>query len=47
MTQDDRARDWMWSEACEMLVRAERLHREFFKLVGSPGATSTTRYRTE
>ena len=32
----DRARDWMWSEACEMLVRAERLHREFFKPVGSP-----------
>lgn len=25
----DRARSWMWSEACEMLARAERLHREF------------------
>ncbi|MDA1184207.1 MAG: Hsp20/alpha crystallin family protein [Acidobacteria bacterium] len=37
MTYDDRARDWMWSEACEMLVRAERLHREFFKPVGAPG----------
>ena len=23
-------RDWMWSEACEMLARAERLHRELF-----------------
>ncbi len=23
--------DWMWSEACEMLVRAERMHREFFR----------------
>jgi HSP20 family molecular chaperone IbpA len=22
---------WMWSEACEMLARAERLHREFFR----------------
>jgi HSP20 family protein len=22
---------WMWSEACEMLTRAERLHREFFR----------------
>ena len=22
---------WMWSEACEMLVRAERLHRELFR----------------
>jgi HSP20 family protein len=31
----DVARDWMWSEACEMLVRAERLHRELFR----PGAT--------
>jgi len=26
---------WMWSEACEMLARAERLHREFFRLTGS------------
>jgi HSP20 family protein len=24
-------RDWMWSEACEMLARADRLHREFFR----------------
>lgn len=24
-------RDWMWSEACEMLARAERLHRAFFR----------------
>jgi HSP20 family molecular chaperone IbpA len=31
----DRARDWMWSEACEMLTRAERLHREFFRPAGS------------
>src|SRR5262252_10996393 len=22
---------WMWSEACEMLARAERLHREFYR----------------
>lgn len=22
---------WMWSEACEMLARAERLHRELFQ----------------
>ena len=22
------ARDWLWSEACEMLARAERMHRE-------------------
>jgi HSP20 family molecular chaperone IbpA len=31
----DVARDWMWSEACEMLARAERLHREFFRPVVS------------
>jgi HSP20 family protein len=24
----------MWSEACEMLVRAERMHRELFRPVG-------------
>lgn len=30
----DVAHDWMWSEACEMLARAERLHRELFR----PGA---------
>jgi HSP20 family molecular chaperone IbpA len=24
----------MWSEACEMLIRAERLHREFFRPSG-------------
>jgi len=27
----DLAHDWMWSEACEMLARAERLHRELFR----------------
>ena len=26
---------WMWSEACEMLARAERLHREFFRPAAS------------
>jgi HSP20 family protein len=29
------ARDWMWSEACEMLARAERMHRELFRPAGS------------
>ena len=24
---------WMWSEACDMLARAERMHREFFRPV--------------
>ncbi len=27
----DLARSWMWSEACAMLARAERLHRELFR----------------
>jgi HSP20 family protein len=31
----DFPRDWMWSEACEMLARAERMHREFFRPIGS------------
>lgn len=31
----DVARDWMWSEACEMLARAERMHREIFRPAGS------------
>jgi len=26
---------WMWSEACEMLLRAERLHRQLFALARS------------
>ena len=26
---------WMWAEACDALARAERLHRQFFRL-GSP-----------
>lgn len=30
----DFTRNWMWSEACEMLARAERLHREFFRPAG-------------
>ena len=33
----DVARDWMWSEACEMLSRAERMHRELFRPAGSAG----------
>ena len=30
---------WMWSEACEMLARAERLHRDFFQPVRSGSRT--------
>jgi HSP20 family protein len=29
------SRHWMWSEACEMLARAERLHQQFFEPVRS------------
>ena len=29
MARDDAIR-WMWPEACAMLARAERLHRQFF-----------------
>jgi HSP20 family protein len=28
---EDRVRSWMWSQACEMLNRAERLQRRFFQ----------------
>jgi HSP20 family molecular chaperone IbpA len=31
----DMARDWMWSEACEMLARAERMHRDLFRPAGT------------
>jgi HSP20 family molecular chaperone IbpA len=31
----DPVRDWMWSEACQMLAKAERLHREFFNPAGT------------
>jgi HSP20 family molecular chaperone IbpA len=30
--------NWMWSEACEMLARAERMHRQFFQLQRSRSA---------
>jgi len=33
--------NWMWSEACEMLARAERLHREFFRPTRSAGVLPT------
>jgi HSP20 family protein len=31
----DLARDWMWSEACDMLARAERMHRQLFRPAGT------------
>jgi HSP20 family protein len=33
---------WMWAEACELLERADRLHRQFFW----PGAAQATRATT-
>src|SRR5262245_44070664 len=30
---------WMWSEACEKLMRAERLHRQFFQPQGATHQT--------
>ena len=31
---------WTWSEAFEMLARAERMHRQFFQLSRSPSPVS-------
>jgi HSP20 family protein len=33
-------RYWMWSEAFEMLARAERMHRHFFQPSGSPSSVA-------
>jgi HSP20 family molecular chaperone IbpA len=38
MSKDD-SQTWMWSEAVEMLARAERMHRHFFKPPGRQGET--------
>src|SRR3974390_1793833 len=35
----DFPRDWMWSEACAMLARAEGLHRELFRPTGLGAST--------
>lgn len=34
-------KNWMWAEACELLERAERIHRQFFQL-GMPAASRPT-----
>jgi HSP20 family molecular chaperone IbpA len=28
---DDLVRDWMWSQACDLLAQMERVNREFFR----------------
>ena len=33
--------DWMWAEACELLERAERMQRRFFRLGSSACARAT------
>jgi len=33
-------RNWMWAEACELLDRAERLQREFFRPTPRAGRTA-------
>ena len=33
--------NWMWSEACDMLARADRLHRELFRPAGAVKQQST------
>jgi HSP20 family protein len=38
--ETDFPRYWMWSEAFEMLARAERMHRQFFQLSGSPASVA-------
>ena len=39
MARDD-ARDWMWSDALQMLAQAERLHRQVFRPVPGPQRAS-------
>ena len=39
MTIEDR-RNWMWSEALQMLARADRLHREVFNPPGAAGSAA-------
>jgi HSP20 family protein len=29
---------WMWAEACELIDRAERIHRQFFQVSAAPRA---------
>jgi HSP20 family protein len=38
MTLSD-PRYWMWSEACELIARAERLHQQFFQIATMQAAT--------
>ena len=33
--------EWMWTQACDLIDQAERMHRQFFRLAASPGAEAT------
>jgi HSP20 family protein len=33
--------DWMWAQACDLIAQAERMHRQFFRLAGSPQAQAS------
>ena len=32
---------WMWGEACDFIERAERMHRQFFRLAANAAAEAT------
>ena len=33
--------DWMWAHACDLIERADRMHRQFFRLAGNANAEAT------
>jgi len=35
------AKNLMWTQACELIEQAERMHRQFFRLVASPRPEAT------
>jgi HSP20 family protein len=41
MSNQDDPTGWMWIHACDVIVKAERLHRQFFQPSASPRALAT------
>jgi HSP20 family protein len=39
--------DWMWSQACELIEQAERMHRQFFRLLSSERAQAVWEPRVD
>jgi HSP20 family molecular chaperone IbpA len=37
MKRRNEANEWMWSQACDLIEQAERMHRQFFRLASSAG----------